>query len=275
MTNVRDTKETSVFQYNDYKEYLRAVLQTTGSSRGIRSELASKLNCQSAFISQILNSHVHFSLEHAIQVSQFLSHTSDESNYFMLLVHLGRAGSVKLEEYYRGSIKEIQERRQKIGERIKSQQKLSKEAQVRYYSSWTYAAIHVLLSISKFQTKLEIAEYLGLSAQTVSRCLEFLTEEGLAIPKAGKYEIGKSRIHLGTESPLLKRHHINWKLKAIDAYDEPDPNDLHYSSVITLSQADGARVNKLILELIEKSEKILKETDPEAPFCLSIDLFKV
>src|SRR5271168_3515074 len=114
-----------IFDYRDYKKYLNVALSTEGTSRGSRSRLAAKLRCQTAFISHVLNGNSHFSLEHAVVISQFLGHTPEESRYFILLVSLGRAGTKALEEHFKNQIEEIQRKRTQIKEHITTDRTLS------------------------------------------------------------------------------------------------------------------------------------------------------
>jgi uncharacterized protein (TIGR02147 family) len=265
----------SLFEFSDYKLYLSQVLETTGAKRGARSRLAEALGCQTAFISQVLNGKIHFSLEHSVKISEFIGLSTDESHFFMLLVHLGRAGTKALQFYYQQQIDEVQRKRQFIRERIQIKQTLSKEDQAAYYSSWIYAAIHVLLSVPKFQTRIAVADHLRLSPALVSECLDFLVSLGLATRQGEQFKIGTARIHLGQDSPLISKHHTNWRMKAIQSLDAPPKGDLHYSSVISLAENDAKRVRGMLLEVLEKTEPILKDSKEEAVFSMCIDLFRI
>jgi len=73
--------------------YVFDQLAPKGSQRGERSRLALALNCQKAFISQVLADRAHFSVEHAIQIAQFLELDAHETDFFLLLVHLARSAN--------------------------------------------------------------------------------------------------------------------------------------------------------------------------------------
>jgi uncharacterized protein (TIGR02147 family) len=268
--------EKSVFEYRDYKEYLGDRLAVSGQTRGQRSKLAETLGCQTAFVSQVVNGHTHFSLEHAIVINQFLSHTESESHYFMLLVHQGRAGTKTLREYYSRQIEAIHEKRQVVHERIQVKQTISVEDQMIYYSAWYYATVHVMLSIPEFQNKAAIAQHLNLPLSTITKCIEFLTSLGLATDIGkGRYGIGTARIHLGQDSPMLSKHHTNWRMKAITSLDRFNKDDLHYSSVVTLSEKDATTVKSVLLSALEKTELILGPSKEEAVFSLAMDFFRI
>jgi uncharacterized protein (TIGR02147 family) len=265
----------TVFDFEDYKNYLAQSLDTKGASRGKRSRLAKVLGCQTAFVSQIINGNSHFSLEHAIRINDFLGHNEEESQFFMLLVHHGRAGSRGLKDYYFKQMSQVLKKREIIRERIQVGNNLTEDAQVRYYSCWYYVAVHILLSIPKYQTKAAIAEFLKLSLSAVSDCLGFLVASGLATVTSDRYRIGTTRIHLGQDSLLVNKHHTNWRMRAIHSLDVPSKGDLHYSSVISLSESDGAKVRAILLDAIERTEPILKESKEEAAFCMALDFFKL
>lgn len=264
-----------VYEFTDYKAYLLHALDTSETARGMRTRMAQALGCQTAFVSQVLNGHTHFSLEHAARIRTFLALSKDEGDFFMLLVHLGRAGTRDLAEYYRDQLEGIIRRRQTISERIQVKRALSKEDQAQYYSSWIYATIHVMLSIPRFKTAAALSEHLALPLNHVTEVLEFLASVGLARRIGGRFEIGTTRIHLGQDSPLISKHHTNWRMRAIHALDVPQKGDLHYSSVVTLSEDDAKKIREILLASLEKVEPILVESKEEAAFALSLDLYRI
>ncbi len=265
----------SVFDFTDYKLYLCASLETSGEKRGIRTRLARYLNCQTAFISQVLRGRLQFSLEHAFKINQFLNHSKDEVHFFLLLVHLARAGSVDLEIYYKQQMAAILSARNEIRERIRVKRTLSLEMQETYYRSWLFAAIHIMLSVPKFRAADAIAKHLGVPTDTVINCLDFLRANGLAKGTNSNLEIGAARIHLSKESPYLAKHHTNWRIRAVTTLDLPRAENLHYSSVISLSRQDALRVREIFLKAIESTEPILQKSKEEDVFCLAMDFFQV
>jgi uncharacterized protein (TIGR02147 family) len=264
-----------VFEFLDYKEYLKQALATSGKQRGLRSRLAHQLNCQTGFISQVLNGHVHFTAEHLIQINDFLGHTEEEGRYFMILFHYNRAGNEKLREFYLAQIQEIREKRQIIRNRIAVKNTISSEHQMIYYSSWLYAAIHILLSLPEYQNRMAVASYFKLPLLDASEKIDFLLKSGLIIEQDGILQISNTRIHLSKESPMLSRHHTNWRLRAAQSLDSVDKEALHYSSVICLSKKDAQRIKFIMLEALEKSEGILQESNVEAVYAVCMDLFSI
>jgi hypothetical protein len=193
-------------------------------------------------------------------------------------VNLGRAGSKALEEHFKSQIEEIQRKRTQIKERITTDRALSTEAQMRYYSAWYYSALHVATSIPQLQTRDALATALGLAPGLVSECLEFLMEHGLVVAKNERFQIGPVRMHLGADSPMISKLHSNWRLQSLQSLERPmsaNAVDLHYSTVLTLSQADATRVRETLLRAIDETERIFRPSPEEVVYCVGMDWFQV
>lgn len=264
-----------IFEYTSYIEYLQAALETSGESRGLRSKLAKKLGCQSSFISQVLVGRVHLSFEYALTTSEFLNHTDDERRFFMLLVQKGKAGTRELEGYYQNELDEISRARENIQNRLKVEKVLSVERQATYYSVWYHSAIHILTAFKDFHSPQAISTYLHLDLNLVNESLQFLVGAGLVQEEKGRYRIGEQRIHLDQSSPLLPRHHANWRMRAIEAVDRKRPEDLHFSGVYGLSRADAQKLKTMLLEFLEKANPIAVASREEFPYALLLDLFRI
>src|ERR1700733_19454 len=104
--------QNSVFDYKEYKRYLRDFIRSQPSGgHGLRSKIAEALSCHITYVSQVLNKGAHFSLEQADELSRFLGHTKDEGNYFLLLVQVERAGTTSLKNKFKDQIEVIREKR--------------------------------------------------------------------------------------------------------------------------------------------------------------------
>jgi len=271
----------SIYDFLNYKDYLNRAFAISGTSRGLRARLAEALNCQSAFVSKVLNGDTHFSTEHAIQISEFLGHSPDEEHYFLLLVQLGKSGSRKLETYFSKQIESIRKERREVKKRLKSEesQPMTLEEKSIYYSSWIYGAIHVMVSIAGMDTKDAIARAFHLSPTEASRYLEFLVSTGILVEKSGRYKVGTRFLLLGQSSPtdiaLLSKHHTNWRIRAIHSLDRNASDELHYSGQFSLSRKDIETVRELLLKSLEKVDAIIAPSAEEQAFCLGLDFFRI
>ncbi len=263
----------TIFEYKDYKTYLRALIREKPKNGwGVRSALASALSCQSAYLTRVIDGDAHLSFEQACEVNAFFAHTKEESRFFLLLVSYNRAGSHALKKEMLSQIDEFLEKRLILKDRLDVKKSLSRSDQAIYYSSWHYTAIHFILTIPGL-TKKSIAEYLGISEKTVSEVLEFLESVGLAEAEGNTYKTGITRIHLESDSPMISKHHTNWRLKAMHAIDLRREKDLHYSSVVTMSEKDAYNIKSVMVKAIEEIRAIVKVSPEEKIFCYTLDFF--
>ena len=266
----------SVFEFMSYKKYvLHWILSRPHCGRGERSRIAETLQCQLAYISQVLNGSAHFSFEQAEALNTLLDHTDHESDFFLLLVHLERAGTQALQRRIKKKIKETLNQRLVLRNRLNFEKTLSREDQMTYYSAWYYAAIHMALAIPALQTRESLARAFNLSVSKISLVLDFFQTHGLATEERGRYKIGDARIHLENDSPMISKHHTNWRMQAIQSLEKETSSELHYSSVITVAEDDIPKVREALVKAVEKVREIIKPSKDETIFCYTLDLFRV
>jgi len=258
--------EKDIFEFKSYKQYLIYHLGTLGRRKGLKSALAKAINCQPTYISQILNGHAQMSLEQAEAANRFLNHTEEESHFFLLLVQFEKAGTKPLANYFNNQLQRALNERMVLTKRVGKAKVLSKIDQSEYYSSWTYAAIHIATTISELNSPNKIASFFNLNIQIVNKVLSFLINRRL-ISKGpdGSFDSGDVTVRLGNNSPNIIKHHTNWRLFAIDALEKETINDLHYSGIVSLSEKDAFK--------IKDSIKVIKDSKEEELFCLNLDFF--
>lgn len=267
----------TVFDYRDYKTYINELIASRPEKgRGMKSAIAEAVGCQKAYVSQVLSGDAHFSLEQADSLNQFMGHSPEESHFFFLLVQLARAGKPSLRRYFEDQIRQVNEKRLVIKDRLKIKDTLSREDQATYYSAWYYAAIHIMLGIEKFQTKDALIKHLGLSQKKVTEVLDFLVSLGLARQSSlGRFEIGPTRIHLERDSPMISKHHTNWRMSAIRSLERASENDLHYSVVAGMSDEDAVKIRSMILKYIEETLGVIHASKDEGVHCFALDFFPI
>jgi len=265
-----------LFSFDDYRDYLRHEFPGKGLNRGRRMLMAKYLNCQTSYLSQVLTDKAHLSLEHAVKTSIFLNHNDEEKKYFMLLVQSGKAGSKELIQYFDAEIKSIKKSREEVISRIHLSAQMNKELQATYYSSWHYLAIHILSALPSFNTIDAMSQKLKLERKITEEALRFLTKHGFVnSPNQGKYSIGIPRLHLSRNQFMLPKHHLNWRLKAMQSLDIETKKDLHYSVLLGISKEDQLLLRDKVLKLIEDYEPIIKDSKEEVPVAFLIDLFEL
>lgn len=262
-----------LFDYKDYKKYLNDILDSPDYGRGARSRLARYLGTQSAFVAQVLKGHQHFSSDHAEAISVFLKHNRKETLYFFYLHQKDRAGTNALRQLMEEQMQELRTQDEEIKTRLNVSRALTDEDQYIFHSSWTYAAIHTLYSIPKYQDPVKIAEALKLNISQVLDAIDMMLKCGLLISDGTKYKIGHARTHLGSKSPLLKHHHNNWRMQAMKSMDLPRMDNIHFSGVYSLSEEDSKAFREEILFFLDRFNKKIVSSKEEVIRCLNIDFF--
>lgn len=264
----------NLFKFKSYAAYLTAVFSNPKAIVR-RRDLCQFLSCQPSFLSQVLSGKSQLSLEHALQVSQFLKHTIDERDYFLILVQRAKAGTAALISYFDEQIDKVTEKRQPLQDFLQVRDQLTAEDQAFYYNQWWYAAIHILTALPDVETGEDICRRLRLDTRLVREALGFLIERGLVIERKGKLSIGKTRVHLGSKSNLVARHHMNWRQKSIEMLERPNDDNLHYSAVIGISRRGAEHIRSEIMSLLKASEEVIETTKEEAPYILIADFFEL
>ncbi len=266
-----------MFDFTDYKDFLNKKLDNLDQGgRGSRARMSRAIVCQTAYTAQVLRGHAHFSLEQAEAINDFLGHTEDQGSYFLLMVQLAKAGSEKLRSRFQKQMQEIQKSRALLKNKLEVKSQLAEIEQLRYYNSWIYGAIHAIVSVPGFQSPESIAKRLDLEVRQVSDALEFLiAAKLLEREKKGELTIGQGQIHIGADSPLISKHHINWRLQAIRAIERNPRDGLHYSSVISISKKDFQNVQKILVETLKEIKTIIRGSDEEQIASLNLDLFEL
>jgi uncharacterized protein (TIGR02147 family) len=266
----------TIFEYENYKTYIINKINSSPSKgRGIKLKISEYLNCQTAFVSQVLNANPNFSLEQGVKLNKFFEHTREEAKFFLILLQLGRAGSIELQEFFKLEIREILDKRSDLTTRFDIKKSLKKVDQQIYYSSWLYACIHMMIAIPKFNNPEVIARHLNFPRETIVGVLNFLEETGLIKKDGSHYEIGVTKIHLEKDSPQIQRHHTNWRMQAIRSIDINDSMDLHYSTVVSMSQADIPKIKEILIKSIEECRLVIRESREEKIQSVCIDFFGV
>jgi hypothetical protein len=148
-----------LFDFKDHYSYLIYRFKTTHRKRGSKLAFSKYLNIQQAFLSQVLKKQYALNLEHADLANYFFGHSSEEADFFLLLVNNDRSGTDSLKKYFQEKINIALKNRLLVIERIGKKHMLSGEEQGIYYSSWLYAAVHIACTISQFQTLHSLSSY--------------------------------------------------------------------------------------------------------------------
>lgn len=268
----------NIFEFSDYKSFLIAKEQEVSNiHRGFRSRIAETLKCQNAYISQVLNTQSDFSLEQAFKIGRFLKLGEIETRYFLLLVELARAGTEELREYFKKDISILRSKHYNLNLENQSNRakELSLEQQQIFYSSWLFPFIQLLISLPKYNSKNKVIEVLKLDEKIVSEVILFLISTGLVNENNGELSTGLTQIHLSRDSSLINQHHTNWRISAINSLVEKSNDDIHYSTISSLSYKDAEKLKVKFLSLIEDYTKAIIVSKEETIYNFNLDFYSM
>lgn len=262
-----------IYGARTYREFLRKSFPGKGDGRGRRGELARALKCQTSLISLVLTDRAHLNEDMAFATARFLGLGAAETEFFLLLYHHERAAGPALRQHYLSKIREAQAKREQVTERIGRAPTLSTDVQARYYSDWTYSAIHTAVMNPETRTLERLAQKLRLPPSLVEEQLKFLTEWKFVYQIGSVYEPGVTRVHLPSDSPFITQHHRNWHIEAMRAVGERRERDLNYSGALSLSRADAEKVRAILLDALTTIEKQIAPSPDEEIVGVAMSLF--
>ena len=268
----------SHFEFINYKSLmLWRIEESPFRGRGLRAALSKSIKVQSAYLSRVLNGDADLNLEQADAANSFFGHNSEEARYFLLLVEKARASTDSLKAHFDREISRILHERERIslvGD-TPVQKFLSLEDQLTYYSSWQYSAVHIALSVPELQSPLALSKELKVPSVRIEVILEFLVRTGMAVKLGIQYTIGKVWIHLPPESPLIGKHHANWRVRAIQSSESVSRDNFHYTQVVSISREDSKRILGIVSQIVERANEIIRPSKEENLRCLAIDFFSL
>lgn len=265
-----------IFEYTDYKKYVVDSLKShPKQGRGQYSLIAKHLNIHTSFVSHIFNGDKHLSFEQSCDLAQFMGLPQLQEDYFIQLVLRARAGTERARKKCDQHLHALKQKSQNIKERVSNDVVLSESQTSIFLSHWHYSAVKLMISLKSFKTIDEMRLKLQISQKRMTEVLEFLANSGLLKFENGLYTQGPARLHFGSDSPFVSRHHTNWRIKAIEKLNDTDETSLHFTMPANLSKKDVLDIRKKIMGLIETSTQTVDNSHPEVMYCLNIDWMKI
>lgn len=263
----------SIYNYSSYRQYMFDHLSATGK-RGQLTKAAARLGCQTSFLSRVIGEELHLTPDHAFKLARFLGLSGDEQTYFLKLVDFERAGDPDYQSFLKSQLAELKKRNSEIGPRTRREDKVFSGLSTKYFSGWVYGAIHFLTCIPEFQTVAPMAKRLSLAEAQVKDVLRDLERMGFVRRQGARWIYQAGEFHLERTSPLVILHHQNWRQKAILDAQNFERQNIHYTTILTLSRSDAERIHGLILDFITELNQIAAPSNPEDELIFTCDFFR-
>lgn len=264
-----------VFDYRDYREIIRVRIESLPKRGfGQLSQLAKAVGVSAAFVSQVLSGRKNLSEDQGYLAAEYFSLNEPETFYFVLLIQRERAGHHKLQKLLDRRIASLSREAQKVKTRIVTEKELSFELQAVFYSDWLFTAIHTLSSIPQFQSVDAIAEHLKVPRPRVVEAANWLLQYGLCKEVKGRLVMGPATTFVERGSSLARRHHGNWRQKAIEAMSKESEESFFFTAPFSISKDDYKLIRKELVQLIDSIAKRVGKTSPEMMATINVDLFE-
>lgn len=264
----------SIYSYRDYKAFIQDSIQAfPNGGRGLKSSLSNAIKCQKAYLTHVLKGDAHFNSDQAILTAQFFKLNESETDYFLHMVLSERAGSHELKEYHQSRLNALLNNFYFMKTRLKIPSSVGAEFKTVYYSSWHYAAVHMLATIPDCRTALAIQNRLKMTEEKTKSILEFLVGAELLRLEGEHYLTTEKVVFLGSDEPQIVWHHRNWRNKVAEYIEQHEKTNLHTSFVVTISKRDFITMREQIKNTISEFTQKVKDSKEEEIACLNVDFF--
>lgn len=258
------------FPFADYKKYLVEFIATT-EGRGAKAALAEAAGCQRSFLSQVLKGSAHLTLEHAIGIAQYLRLSPAQTEYFYYMVAQARSGTSALRHYYGEKMKSLRWSGEEMRRGASAARQVN-DSHVEYYSSWTFAAVHIALTVTSLRTSAAIARRLKLEQLEVEAILRKLKSWGLVEIEKNEWRTTKKHLHLPDDHFMNALNHRNWRTKSLELYERETKRGVMYSAVYSLNRDDYEKLRDLAYRFIGESRRLVAASDNEQELvCFTFD----
>ena len=265
----------TIFDFDDYKSWVQHTVKLSErGGRGAYKRIADALKVNTSMVSQVFKGNKDLSIEGALELAHHFGLSAAETDFFVALVDLSRAGTARLRTFRRRRLEALRKQSQDIAQRLPPSEELRESDKAVFYSHWYYAAISLICGIDGVDSAQSIARALNLTLSPVRSALDFLLASGLVKERTGKLAMGTARTHIPHSSPLAARHHLNWRIKNVSRAESLAENELMFTSPMTLSAVDAARVRAQLVDLISNVSKIVEPSPSEELWSLNLDFVR-
>ena len=199
--------------------------------------------------------------------------TVHETEFFLNLVQYQRAGTTKLQNYFKDKLNSLKAASVELSQRIRQDRQISEEEKSILYSHWLYLAIWLYTSVDEGKTLEEICGRFEISRERATEITSFLLSTSLCSLEKTVFVMGAQSVHLERLSPHLHKHHTNWRLRAIDASDEISVDELMYTAPMSISKSDFNKIRERLAEVIKEVTDTAIHSKAEHMVYFGIDFF--
>ena len=264
----------NLFLSDSYVSVMKAKMAEDKRRWGKITQMAAAGQCQRSHLSRVLSEEVHLTLEQGDALCEFWQFSETESEYFLSLVEFARAGTKNLRLRMERKLKRIRKEQEDLAIRLNQATIGSEDKKIIYYSNWYWSALHILVSIPRYQTTESLAERISMPVEFTKYALENLEKFGLIRNEKGRWAFTSDTIHLPKKSPLISLHHNNWRQRAVVDSQNYFSDGIHYTVVQSISKSDYEKIKQILLNTIDQYAKVAGPSEEEELVCFACDFFR-
>lgn len=265
-----------IYEFSNYKAFIEAYLRALPKKgRGEMSRIAEALDIHTTMVTHVLKGDLHFTLEHALKLAEHWGLSVQETEYFVALVHLERAGDKRAKAFCQKRVDELRDRALNLSFRMEAKNELSEADRARFYSSWIYTYLRLLSATDSYSTAESMAEVSGLPLSVVRGAVEFLLSCGLCLEEKGRLKFGPAKTYIEASSPLVATHHLNWRRKTTERFDQLRQEDLVFTYPVVMAEKDFLVVREKLVQFIEEFRKTVGPSPSEELYCFNLEWLKL
>ena len=193
----------------------------------------------------------------------------------MALVQLARAGDLRTKEYCQTRVDELKKQALDIKTRLKITNELSEQDRAYYYSSPMNAYVRLLSAIERFQTFAAMVVETQLAPKRLRAIIDFLVSRGLCEEKGNRIVYQNIPTYIEASSPLVVRHHMNWRQKSQASFENLREQDLAFTYPTAITEEDFQVIREKLVQFIEEFKRLSAPSPSEHLYCLNIDWLKI
>lgn len=265
-----------IYEFTDYKKYfLKRISLLPSNGRGELTKIAKHLDIHTTMVTHIFKGSAHLSLEQTLKLANYFTLNDLETDYLVALVQWERAGDKRTKDYCFAKVSELRTKALNLKERLATQNELSEQDRALYYSSWQNSYARLLTAIDRFQTFENLVGELKLPPQKVRQVLDFLISRRLCREEGNKIVFGSVPTYVESSSPWAARHHLNWRQKTQEKFDQLRSEDMVFTYPTVISEEDFQKIREKLVQFIEEFKKITEPSPSENLYCLNLDWLKL
>jgi uncharacterized protein (TIGR02147 family) len=265
-----------IFDFLDYHQFLTEYMESLPhKGYGQLTKLAKALRANPSTVTLVLQGQKDFTPEQTYNLSEYLGLNDLEADYLLTLVNYKRAGTANLKAKLHRQLLSMKEQSQKLNVLMPPKKELSEEVRAIFYSQWYFSGIRILSSIDGFQNIERLAQRTQLPRAKVKQVVDFLVQNQLCSDANNEIKMGPMSTHIPAASPLVSRHHANWRQRSIASLDDIQEGEFFFTSPLSVKIKDSELIREILTKCVTDVFKIVDPSPCEEAYCFNIDWFKI